>query len=320
MGPRAASNPGSRREPEAAERPPPKFPERGGVGLGLRWGFLDELLDRLEPDSDQEPLPHIPFFEISPENYMRRGGFIPSAIERIADRYPVLTHGLTLGVGGLDPFEPAYMAELARFCAHMRVPFHSDHLCFGGFGGSVLHDLLPLPLTREAAAHVARRAAEAQERLGVPFVLENVTHYFVPGEPNVGEADFITEVLEASDTRLLLDVNNVVVNAKNYGFDPLGFVDALPLDRVVQVHVAGHERSDEDALWIDTHGASVESPVLELLRHVVSRTGPVPVVLERDHHIPPLDELLLELERVRASYERGIAAFSARSAAKGDPS
>ncbi len=280
-----------------------------GVGLGLRFAFLDEVIEAIDAG---ERLPGVAFFEVSPENHMRRGGHVPATVDRIAEHYRFLTHGLTLSVGGLDPFDRAYMAELRRFVERARAPFHSDHLCFSGAGGRMLHDLLPLPLTQASAIHVAARIREAQELLGVPIAVENITRYFVPGERSMDEADYLTEVLERSGAKLLLDVNNVWVNAANDGFDALSFLERLPLDRVVQLHVAGHDRSEEHGLLIDTHGASATETVLDLCAWVIARTGPLPVVLERDHRIPPLPELLRELARVEAAYARGLAEHARR--------
>ena len=280
-----------------------------GVGLGLRFAFHDEVIEAIDAG---ERLAGVAFFEVSPENHMRRGGHIPAAVDRIAEHYRFLTHGLTLSVGGLDPFDRAYMAELRRFVERARAPFHSDHLCFSGAGGRMLHDLLPLPLTQASAIHVAARIREAQDLLGVPIAVENITRYFVPGERSMDEADYLTEVLERSSAKLLLDVNNVWVNAANDGFDALSFLKRLPLDRVVQLHVAGHDRSEEHDLLIDTHGASTTETVLDLCAWVIARTGPLPVVLERDHRIPPLPELLSELARVEAAYARGLAEHTQR--------
>lgn len=278
-----------------------------GVGLGLRWEFLDEVLAAID---QAEALP-VPFFELSPENYMRRGGYFPAAVERIRARCPVLTHGLTLSVGGLDPFDAGYLRALRGFLERLDPPFHSDHLCFSGVDGRILHDLLPLPLTPAAAAHAAARIREAEDRLGRPMAVENITYYLVPGRAALDEADFLVEVLERAGCGLLLDVNNVYVNARNHGFDPVAFLEKIPPGRVVAIHVAGHEWRDEAELIIDTHGAPVIEPVLDLLTRAVARTGPVPVVLERDHNVPPLDELLEELREVEAAYRRGLAAREA---------
>lgn len=277
-----------------------------GVGVGLRREFLDELLELIE--ADDPVLTAIAFVEVSPENYMRRGGFMPAAVDRVRARFPVISHGLMMSLGGIEPFDDAYFAELRRYLRRTGAPFHSDHLSFSGTGGRILHDLLPLPLSRTAARHAAARAREAQSRLEVPFALENITHYLVPGEPSLDEADFIADVLEESDSGLLLDVNNVHVNAQNYGFDAIAFMKRLPLERVVEIHVAGHERYEEDELIIDTHGAPVVDPVLDLLRWAVARTGPVPVLLERDHAVPSVAELCAELSRIEVAYQRGLAA------------
>jgi uncharacterized protein (UPF0276 family) len=287
-----------------------------GIGLGLRRDFIDDVLASLD---EGRSLPGVSFFEISPENYMRRGGYFPAALERISERYRFLTHGLTLSVGAVDPFDAGYMAELGDFIASTGAPFHSDHLCFSGSDGRMLHDLLPLPLSRAAAVHVAARIREAQGRLGLPFAIENITHYLIPGAPSLGEAEFIGEVLLRSDATLLLDVNNVYVNAQNYGFDPIAFLRQLPLDRVVQLHIAGHTRSEEDDVIIDTHGADVIPEVLDLCAWVIERTGPLPVVLERDHNLPPLDDLLVEVARVEEAYARGLAAREAHLTAARDP-
>jgi uncharacterized protein (UPF0276 family) len=279
-----------------------------GVGLGLRRENLDELLQLLEEDDPR--LGVISFVEVSPENFMRRGGFMPAAVDQVRERFPVLSHGLMMSPGGVDPFDDAYFAELRRYLTRVGAPFHSDHLSFSGTGGRILHDLLPVPVSRASARHLSARTREARDRLELPFALENITHYLVPGEMDRArdEADFIADILEEADAGLLLDVNNAYVNAKNYGFEPVGFLERLPLGRVVEIHVAGHEYFAEDELIIDTHGAPVVDPVLDLLAWAVARTGPVPVLLERDHAVPPMAELLAELVTIEAAYERGLAA------------
>mgnify|MGYP000994495029 CR=1 FL=1 len=279
-----------------------------GVGLGLRWAFIDEVVAAA---ATGEPSLGVDFFEVSPENYMRRGGYVPGALAAVAERWPILTHGLTMSMGGLDPVEPAYLAELRALIDRLAPPFHSDHLCFGGHGGRLVHDLLPLPFIEEAVTNVVSRATAIRDRLGVPLAVENISYYFVPGEPDMSEAAFLRAVLEEADLGLLLDVNNVFVNAANFGFDPVAFLAQLPLERVVAIHVAGHEHKPEHGRIIDTHGADAPPGVLDLLERVVAQTGPVPVVLERDSHIPELPVLLQEVGRVRAAYERGLAARAA---------
>jgi uncharacterized protein (UPF0276 family) len=283
-----------------------------GVGLGLRFELVDELLERL--GAADPALSVIDFFEISPENVMRQGGFLPAAIDYVLTERPLLTHGLTMSLGGTDPFDDAYFAELRRLCDRIAAPFHSDHLCFSGEGGRALHELLPLPHTSASARHTARRVREASARLERPMAVENVTQYLAFGDP-LDEAKFVAEVVDRSGAGLLLDVNNVYVNASNHGFEPERWLEAIAFDRVVAIHVAGHERSEEDAVVIDSHGAPIVDPVYALLEQAVARTGPVPVLLERDHHVPPLDDLLAELALVRSAYDRGLAAHRGRHGA-----
>jgi len=283
-----------------------------GVGLGLRWQFLDDVLAGLDLPAT---LGDIRFFEVAPENYMRRGGYFPAMLGRIAERFPILSHGLALSLGSVDPLDGAYLSELRRFLDRIDAPFHSDHLCFCGTGGVQVHDLLPLPFTREAARHAADRIRAVRDFTGRPFAIENITYYLVPGEPEMDEASFLNEVLARADCGLLLDVNNLYVNALNHGaYEPIAFLERLPLERVVALHVAGHAR--EDGVVIDTHGADVPDPVLGLVEWIVERTGPVPVVVERDNEIPPFEELLVEVARTRAAYERGIVAHAARARAR----
>jgi uncharacterized protein (UPF0276 family) len=287
-----------------------------GVGLGLRWDFLGDVLDAMAsaPDHANE-LAGVDFFEVSPENYMRRGGHFPEALERVRERYPILSHGLTMSLAGTDPLGDAYMRELGEFVGRIGSPFHSDHLCFSGTDGRIVHDLLPIPFTSRMATHVAARLREASDRLRSPMLVENITHYVLVGSAALDEPPFIADVLEQSGARLLLDVNNVFVNALNHAMDPFAWLARAPLERVAAIHVAGHERSIEDDVVLDTHGAPVLPNVLSLLEWVLERTGPVPVVLERDHNVPPLAELLDELAIVRRSYDRGVARFAASAEA-----
>lgn len=281
-----------------------------GVGLGLRWQFLDDVLAGLDEPGALAP---IDFFEVAPENYMRRGGYFPAMLARVAEAFPILSHGLTLSVGGADPLDGAYLAELRRFFARFEPAVHSDHLCFSSAGGLQTHDLLPLPFTAEAARHAASRIRAARDFLGRPLAVENITYYLAPGEREMDEATFLNEVLDQADCGLLLDVNNIHVNWQNHrDLEPLALLERLPLDRVVGLHAAGHER--RDGLVIDTHGADVPDPVLALVEHVIERVGPLPVVVERDHAIPPFEELLGEVRRVRAAYDRGLRAFEERPA------
>lgn len=285
-----------------------------GVGLGLRWSFLDDVVASVRGEAP--PLP-IDFFEVCPENYMRRGGRIPAGLAEVRAAFPILSHGLTLSLGGLGPFDRAYLASLRDFVREVGAAFHSDHLCFGGLDGRLAHDLLPLPFTHEAVAHVVGRAREVRDAIGVPFAIENISYYVRHEPEEMDEPAFLRAILEQADLGLLLDVNNVYVNAQNFGFDPIAFLDALPYERVVQLHVAGHEHKPHLQHIIDTHGAPSLPAVHALLEHVVARTGPVPVVLERDNNIPELPVLCAELDVLRAAYDRGLARFAA--GARGAP-
>ena len=277
-----------------------------GVGLGLRWEFLEDLLS-----AKKDELP-IDFLEISPENYVGRGGYYPAALARLSAEHPILTHGLTMSLGGNDPLDATYLREMGAFLRDVRAPWHSDHLCFSTAGGAVLHDLLPLRFTRASAEHVADRVKRAEDALGVPMAVENISFYTDPGPREMDEPEWISLVCDLADCGLMLDVNNAYVNSQNFGFDVDAWMRNAPLERTVQMHVAGHDRFDESdfvegatgSIILDTHGQDVPDPVLALLERVLPRTGDVPIVLERDQNIPPFAELMNELRRVRAVRER----------------
>ncbi len=299
-----------------------------GVGLGLRWELFDELEARMDGEGDGALLP-VDFFEVSPENFMHRGGRFPATFRRVAERYPVVTHGLTMSLGGNDPLDGDYVRDLAAFIREVGSPWHSDHLCFGAVSGRSLHELLPVAFKRANVGRIADRIRSAQDAIGVPLAIENVSFYWHPGRAEMPESEFLARVCDAADCGLMLDVNNAYVNATNFGLDVDAWMAAVPLERVVQIHVAGHEwfAVDEDgvgerrdargpdrggaltrddasaSMVIDTHGADVADPVLALLGRVLARTGPVPVLLERDQNIPDLETLLEELARVRAVRE-----------------
>ncbi len=266
-----------------------------GVGLGLRWEFLEDVLDG--PPLD------IAFFEVSPENYMRRGGYYPAALERIGARYPLVTHGLTLSIGSHAPPDREYLSELRDEVARLDSPWHSDHLAFTSGAGRAFHELLPLPFTRDTAARVADRLEALAELLGRPVAIENVTYYVHPGRPELSEGDFLHALFERTQAGLLLDVNNIYVNAENHGFDAHRMLESFPLERTVEIHVAGHARTSS-GLIIDNHGARIIDPVLALLGSALERTGPKPVLLERDNFVPELPELLAEVQRLSELYER----------------
>ena len=270
-----------------------------GVGLGLRWALAENIIER--------PPPELSFLEVAPENYMRRGGLFPASLAACAARFPIVTHGLTMSLGGGDSIAPDYLATLGAFLRSVSTPWHSDHLCFTVVGGAVTHELLPLPFTAEAAEHVAVRVMRAQDALGIPMAVENISYYAHPGLPEMDEAEFVTAVVDRAGCALLLDVNNVYVNAKNHGFDAAAMIAKMPLHRVVQIHVAGHDASDP-ALILDTHGEAIVRDVYDLLAFTLERTGPKPVLLERDDNFPTWEELCREIAELDAIVRAAAAA------------
>lgn len=268
-----------------------------GVGLGLRWELIDELVRELPAA--------IEFLEIAPENYIGRGGHVAAQLATLATRYPLLTHGLTMSLGGLDPLDGEYLRAVRDFLATVKSPWHSDHLCFSSSKGRMLHDLLPPRMTKDSATRIAGRVKQAEDALGVKMAIENISFYLPKADAELDEPDFVAAVCEQADCALMLDVNNVYVNSVNFGFDPKCWLDRVPLERVVQMHVAGGEWVSDiegaSRTLVDSHGTDVPDPVLELFAYARARTGEVPVVVERDQAIPPLAGLLAEIERVRAA-------------------
>lgn len=252
----------------------------------------------------------VAWLEVHPENYLNRGGRYQEMLELARTHWPVVTHGLSTCLGSPDPFDTAYLHDLGAFLRDLEVPWHSEHLCLGGVDDRFFHDLLPLPFTDEAAEVAAQRLIKARDAIGRPLALENVSYYAPQATDGLAEVDFVVEVLERADAALLLDVNNIYVNSKNFGFDPRAFVDKIPTERVVQVHVAGH-LVREDGLRIDTHGEPVPDDVYQLLDYTLRKVGPVPVLLERDNNVPPLDELLAEIDTLWTIYRNAMGARDA---------
>lgn len=275
-----------------------------GVGLGLRFAFVEELLAR----EARGEVPAIRWLECHPENYMRRGGRWPKNLQRCRERWPFATHGLAMSLGGVDPLDDGYFATLSTFLRDLEVPWHSDHLCFSVAHGAASHDLLPMPWNEDTVAHFAARIREAQNRVPVPLAVENISYYVKPPDSTLDDGDFVRSVVEESGCALMLDVNNVYVNARNHKEDPRAILAKMPLDRVVQIHVAGHYYEEPDFI-IDTHAEPLCDDVYDLLAWTLERTGRVPILLERDDDFPPFDELYAEVERLdriwRAAPERG---------------
>lgn len=260
-----------------------------GYGIGLRRAHFDAL---------PAWLPHFDFFEVLSENFMSFGGRPREVLRRLAAEKPLVLHGVSLSIGSVDPLDESYLEALMGLIAEVRPLWFSDHLCLSSFDEVDYHDLVPLPFTEDAVAHVAARVRAVQARAPIPFLLENPSYYIAYRDSEMSEAEFLREVALRADCGLLLDVNNVYVNASNHGYDPRAFIDALPLDRVVQLHMAGHLALPD--VLIDTHGAPVAPAVMDLFRYVVERVGPVSTLLEWDHEIPPIDVMARDNDAIRA--------------------
>lgn len=259
-----------------------------GYGLGLRVEHYQELLDH----------PHgVDWLEIVSENYMVPGGLPLVWLERFRARFPLVMHGVSLSIGGTDPLDDGYLARLDALARRIEPAWVSDHLCWTGVQGVNLHDLMPLPYTEEALDHVVARVRQVQDRLRRRILLENVSSYLRFADAQLEEWEFLAAVAERADCLLLLDINNVYVSARNHGFDPLRYLDGVPVQRVQQFHLAGHEQGE--ALLVDTHDAPVPSPVWALYEAAVRRFGVVSTMIERDDHMPPLRELVAELDDAR---------------------
>jgi uncharacterized protein (UPF0276 family) len=239
----------------------------------------------------------IDFMEAAPENWIGVGGRFGKKFRAMTERYPFFLHGLSLDIGGPDPLDTDLVSAIAEFMREHRVPLYSEHLTYCAAEGH-LYDLLPIPFTEEAVHYVASRVKQVQDIIGSRIALENASYYAQP-HTDLSEVEFINAVVRESDCDLLLDVNNIYVNSINHQYDPIEFLQALPLDRTRYIHVAGHYNEADD-LKVDTHGADVIDPVWSLLGEAYRRLGPIPTLLERDFNIPPLPELMQEVGQIRA--------------------
>jgi uncharacterized protein (UPF0276 family) len=263
-------------------------PDYLGFGLGLRPQHYTDILDG-DPDVD--------WFEVISENYMVPGGRPLQMLDRIRARYPIVMHGVSLSIASTAPFDATYLAGLKALAARTEPKFVSDHLCWTGVHGVNLHDLLPIPYTREALDHVVARIQYVQDYLQRPIAIENVSSYVQFAHADMSEWEFIAEMTRRTGCWLVFDVNNVFVSAFNHGFDAYEFINGVPADRVVQFHLAGHEHATTHI--IDTHDAMVPEPVWALYRAAVKRFGRVSTLIERDDNIPPLSDLVAELSTAR---------------------
>ena len=259
-----------------------------GFGLGLRPDHYEAILtDR----------PRVDFFEALTENYLVPGGKALHYLDRIRQEYSLVLHGVYLSIGSTEPIDRDYLKALKTLVQRVEPAWVSDHLCWTGTDGVNLHDLMPLPYTREALQHLVPRIREVQDFLGQRILLENVSSYVAYQASEMTEWEFLAQLSQEADCLLLLDVNNVYVNSVNHHFDPHEFIRGIPIDRVAQIHLAGHER--QDAFIIDTHDAPIVEEVWALYRRACEYLGAVSTMIERDAHIPPLEELLAELDIAR---------------------
>ena len=258
------------------------------AGLGLRRVLLDQLIEA--------PAGAFDFLECAPDNWIGVGGPLADKLAILSSRHPLSCHGLSLSLGGPDPLDMDFVRRTRDFLERHQVAMYSEHLSYCAADGH-LYDLLPLPFTDEAVHHVAGRIAQVQDALGRRIAVENVSYYAAPFQA-LAESDFINAVLAEADCDLLLDVNNVYVNAINHRYDARAFIEAMPGARIASIHIAGHYDEAED-LKVDTHGSAVKDDVWDLLAYAYRKHGLRPTLLERDFNFPPFEELLGEVARIR---------------------
>lgn len=269
------------------------MPDIQGAGLGLRRELLPHL---------QAAMPAaIDFLEIAPENWMDMGGESAEYLRWFATQRPLVCHGLSLSLGGPSPLDTAFLKRVRRFLDRYAISLYTEHLSFCSDAGH-LYDLLPIPFTEEAVRYTAARIRQTQDILQRRIAVENASFYAWAPINAMTELEFVRAVVAEADCDLHLDVNNVYVNSINHGSDAMAFIDGLPAERVVYMHIAGHFQEREDLL-IDTHGAAVIDPVWALLQHAYNRVGVKPTLLERDFNMPPLKKLLHEVEHIRRLQE-----------------
>ena len=260
-----------------------------GCGVGLRKEHFDHVLSQR---------PRVAFFEVISENFMGDGGRPLQVLERVRRDFPVALHGVSMSLGSAEPLDPGYLARLRALVDRIEPSVVSDHLCWTGLGGHSSHDLLPMPRTEEAARVAARKIRKVQDALGRRILVENISSYVEFRDSALSEAEFLRAVVEGADCGILLDVNNLYVNARNHGLDARRFLSRIPAERVGQIHLAGHE--DHGDLVIDTHDHPVADPVWELYRAALERCGPVPTLIEWDAEIPDFEVVQEEARRAES--------------------
>jgi uncharacterized protein (UPF0276 family) len=259
------------------------------VGIGYRKDFGEEFLQSeiLQPS----------FIELAPENWMNIGGYWKKVLRRLSEKYPVTAHGLSLSIGSPEGLDWNFLKQVKQFLQDYNVTVYSEHLSYSKCNNAHLYDLLPIPFRHDAVKHIVERIKQVQDFLGRKITMEIVS-YYTPVAAEMTEIEFVNEIIKGSDCNLLLDVNNVYVNAFNHNYDAHNFIDQLPLDTVAYIHMAGHEKVSED-LIIDTHGQPIIDPVYKLFEYTVNKLqSPVPVLLERDFNIPEFPELAMEMNKL----------------------
>lgn len=280
----------------------PEVPCLAGAGLGFRRDLIPDLKAALAAGLP----PALRFFELAPENWIDLGGRYARDLRVFTEQRPFVCHGLSLSLGGMTPLDEILLRKIRRFMREHGMTLYTEHLSYCSDHGH-LYDLLPIPPTAEAVKYVAARIRQAQDILGTRIAIENASYYVAAPIGEMSEPEFINAVLQEADCWLHLDVNNVYVNSVNFGFDPVEYLKAMPAERIVYMHMAGHYREDE-TLIIDTHGAEVVEPVWQLLDTAYALLGAAPTCLERDFNIPPLAELMPEVARIAAAQARAPAA------------
>lgn len=265
-----------------------------GIGLGLRIPHYQDILNQL---------PGVDWFEIISENFMIDGGKPLENLHKILERYRVVQHGVSLAIGSPTPLDFDYLKKLKALTKLTKTPWLSDHLCWGQTPGGHYHDLLPLPYTKAVAEYVAERARIVQDFLEIPFALENLSSYVAYQIDEMPEWEFYTSIAEKADTFFMLDVNNIYVSSRNHGFDPKEYVRNIPLDRVLQIHIAGH--NDKGEYVLDTHDHPVRNEVWQLYAEVWPQTGGASTLLEWDSHIPSFEETWKEALKAK-EFQKGI--------------
>lgn len=265
----------------------PKMPFLG-FGLGLRPDYYEEILAQ-KPDLD--------WFEILTENYLVPGGKPLYYLEKIREHYPIVMHGVSLSIGSTDPLNVDYLKQLKELAVQVEPAWISDHLCWTGVKGLNMHDLLPIPYTQQAIKHIVARIQQVQDFLGRPILIENVSSYLTFKQSELAEWEFIVEIINQAGCYVLLDVNNIYVSSVNHQFNPMDYINAMPAERVAQIHLAGH--SNYGDYIIDTHDAPVVQPVWDLYAATIKRLGHISTMIERDDNMPALAELLGEVHRAK---------------------